>query len=82
MVCKSTVCVCVFENWANTMIENVTTELVMNCTLLVVERFPWMTNVNATQVAEYNRTELLDLLAEILTEEMRQQWQRQAYNFR
>jgi hypothetical protein len=64
------------------MVDNVTTELLMNCTLLVVERFPWMTVVNVTQVADYNRTELLDLLGDILTEEQRLQWHRQVYNVR
>jgi hypothetical protein len=64
------------------MVDNVTTELLMNCTLLVVERFPWMTVVNATQIADYNRTELLDLLGDILTEEQRLQWHRQVYNVR
>jgi hypothetical protein len=62
------------------MSENLTTELLMNCTLLVVEKFPWTTSINSTQISAYNRTELLDLLGDILTDEKQLQWSTQNYN--
>uniref|UniRef100_A0A182Q563 G-protein coupled receptors family 1 profile domain-containing protein n=1 Tax=Anopheles farauti TaxID=69004 RepID=A0A182Q563_9DIPT len=49
------------------MSESVELELLINCTQATVLRFPWSTDFNTTVIGELNRTEVLDVLGEMIT---------------
>ncbi|KFB46120.1 hypothetical protein ZHAS_00014099 [Anopheles sinensis] len=49
------------------MSESVEMELLINCTQATIQRFPWSTDYNTTVISELNRTEILDVLGEMIT---------------
>lgn len=51
------------------MSDTVDSELLLNCTLVAVSKFPWSTPLNLSQIRELNRTENYDLLADMISHE-------------
>ncbi|XP_049537972.1 tachykinin-like peptides receptor 86C [Anopheles darlingi] len=49
------------------MSESVELERLINCTQATIQRFPWSTDYNTTVISELNRTEILDVLGEMIT---------------
>ncbi|XP_062702608.1 tachykinin-like peptides receptor 86C [Aedes albopictus] len=49
------------------MSDTVELERLINCTQATIRRFPWSTEYNATVIGEFNRTEILDVLGEMIT---------------
>lgn len=51
------------------MVMNVSTDSLKNCTVLTINRFKWVATVNESYVVGVNRSEVLDLLGEMITAE-------------
>lgn len=49
------------------MSDTVELERLINCTQATIRRFPWSTEYNASMIGEFNRTEILDVLGEMIT---------------
>ncbi|XP_055584700.1 tachykinin-like peptides receptor 86C [Uranotaenia lowii] len=49
------------------MSDTVELERLVNCTQAAIQRYPWSTEFNATIVGELNRTDILDVLGEMIT---------------
>lgn len=49
------------------MIEKVPTNVLQNCTIDVINRYPKLSNVNYTDIIFYNRSIIVDILGEIFT---------------
>lgn len=49
------------------MSDTVELDRLINCTQATIQRFPWSTEYNATVIGELNRTDILDVLGEMIT---------------
>lgn len=47
------------------MIDSVPTNVLQNCTIEVINRYPKLSNENITNVANYNRSNVVDILSDI-----------------
>ena len=47
------------------MIDSVPTNVLQNCTIEVINRYPKLSNENITDVANYNRSNVVDILSDI-----------------
>lgn len=48
------------------MSESVSTELLSNCTYQAINHFPFTTEKNQSEIQNYNRTDILDLLSRMI----------------
>ncbi|EDS29450.1 conserved hypothetical protein [Culex quinquefasciatus] len=49
------------------MSDTVELERLVNCTQATILRYPWSTEYNSSVIGEFNRTEILDVLGEMIT---------------
>lgn len=47
------------------MIDSVPTNVLQNCTIEVITRYPKLSNENVTDIASYNRSNVVDILSDI-----------------
>jgi len=47
------------------MIDSVPTNVLQNCTIEVINRYPKLSNENITDIASYNRSNVVDILSDI-----------------
>lgn len=46
------------------MIDSVPTNVLQNCTIEVINRYPKLSNENVTNIANYNRSNVVDILSD------------------
>lgn len=46
------------------MIDSVPTNVLQNCTIEVISRYPKLANENVTNIANYNRSNVVDILSD------------------
>lgn len=49
------------------MSDSVKTSVLINCTLEVINKFPGLVDTNSSEIISCNRTEILDILGEIVS---------------